>query len=303
LADMYAVVSRPGPVEASILSELSPTFTVHRRPTTQITLRILEGGPTDAGADAGAPPLILLHGRGHAATMWFPLLPELARRRRVIAVDLPGFGHSSSVPFTRGSAEDAVRFFVDPIEALIASMKLAEPVLLGHSLGGLIAAEIALRASISPSKLVLIGSMGLGPEMTYASRAFFRAVPERVARAVGSRVMKLISPMPDTPVGRRVAALEHELYAVRRGRPSAAAAFNALFPAVGPAFHRREHLRDIACPTLLLWGEKDAAFPPSIAADAAALMPRATVKIEPLGHSPHLEAPERALSTILDFIG
>lgn len=303
MADMYAVVSRPGPVEASILSELSPAFTVHRRPTTQITLRVLEGGPTGPSADGGAPPLILLHGRGHAATMWFPLLPALAQKRRVIAIDLPGFGHSSSEPFTRGSAEDAVRFFVDPVEALLASMKLEDPVLVGHSLGGLIAAEIALRASLSPGKLVLIGSMGLSPEMTYASRAFFRAVPERVARAVGPRVMKLISPLPDTPVGRRAAALEHELYTVPGGRPFAAAAFNALFPAVGPAFHRRPHLRAITCPTLLLWGEKDAAFPPSIARDAAALMPRATVTIEPLGHSPHLEAPERALSAILDFIG
>jgi pimeloyl-ACP methyl ester carboxylesterase len=303
VADMYAVLSRPGPVEASILSDLSATFTVKRIPSSPVTLRILEGGPTDAAAQSDAPPLVLLHGRGHAATMWFPLLPELARRRRVIALDLPGFGHSSAPPFTSGDPEEAVRFFVDPIEAMLASQKLTTPVLIGHSLGGLIASEIALRGALSPSRLVLIGSMGLGPSMTYASRAFFRAVPERLARLTGPRIMNLISPVPDTPVGRRVAALEYELYSVRGGRPEAAAAFNAFFPSIGPAFHRLDRLHEIACPALLLWGEKDGAFPPSIAKDAAAVMRNATVKIEPLGHSPHLEDPDRALAAILDFIG
>jgi pimeloyl-ACP methyl ester carboxylesterase len=302
VADMYAVLSRPGPVEASILSDLSATFTVKRVVSSPITLRVLEGGPKDAGAEIGAPPLVLLHGRGHAATMWFPLLPELARRRRVIAVDLPGFGHSSARPFT-GGPEEAVRFFVDPIEAMLASYKVTTPVLIGHSLGGLIASEIALRGAISPSRLVLIGSMGLGPSMTYASRAFFRAVPERLARLTGPRIMNLFSPAPNTPAGKRASALEYELYNVRGGRPEAAAAFNALFPSIGPAFHRLDRLRQIACPALLLWGEKDQAFPPETAVRAASVMRDATVRIEPLGHSPHLEDPDRALAAILEFIG
>lgn len=296
---MFAVVSRPGPVETEVLAELSPTFSVHRRAASRVTLRTLEGGPEKPGE----PPLVLLHGRGHAASMWFPLLPALARERRVIAVDLPGFGHSSAEPFERGSAEDGVRFFVDPIELLLLSLNIREPIFIGHSLGGLISVEIALRGSLSPRGLGLIGSMGLGPAMSYPSRAFFRAGPERVARAVGPAITKRIAPLPDTPVGGRLNALEYELYSIRGGRPSPAAAFNALFPAVGPAFHRLSHLSEITCPTLLLWGERDAVFPPSVAEAAARELQKPELRIEKnLGHSPHLEAPERILPVILDFI-
>ena len=84
---MYqAPLFSPGPVEASILGELSPTFTVRFAEGEDGSLRFLEGGD--------GPPLILIHGHGSAATSWFSLLPALAQRFRVLAVDLPGFGNS-----------------------------------------------------------------------------------------------------------------------------------------------------------------------------------------------------------------
>jgi len=302
---MYAVVSHPGRVEAPILSELSPLFAVHRRPVLRLTLRFLETPEADPkrAREGESPPVVLLHGRGHAATMWLPVLPELARRGRVLALDLPGFGHSSSPPFASGSAEDGLRFFVEPVEALLLEKDLRGAVLIGHSLGGLVAVELALRGAIQPSKLILIGGMGLGPEMTYLSRAFFLAGPERVARLSGPRLFSRISPYPDTPLGRRLGSLDHELCAVRGGRSAPSDAFNALFPRVGPAFNRLERLAEIRCPSLLLWGEKDAVFPPSVAACAAAAMRDATLQIEPLGHSPHLEDPARILPSLLKFLG
>lgn len=300
MADMFAVVSRPGPVETEVLAELSPMFSVRRRAASRVTLRTLEGGPEKPGD----PPIILLHGRGHAAPMWLPLMPALCRERRVIAVDLPGFGHSSAEPFEGGSAEEGLRFFVDPIEILLMSLDIKEPILIGHSLGGLISVEIALRGSLRPRGLGLIGSMGLGPAMSYPSRAFFRAGPERIARLVGPAITARISPLPDTPLGRTLSALEYEFYSVRGGRRFPAAAFNTLFPAVGGAFHRFAHLPEITCPALLLWGDRDAVFPPSVAEEAARVMQRPELHIiKGLGHAPHLEAPERILSVILDFIG
>jgi pimeloyl-ACP methyl ester carboxylesterase len=140
--------------------------------------------------------------------------------------------------------------------------------------------------------------------MSYPSRAFFRAGPERVARVMGPAITKRISPLPDTPLGRKLSALEYELYSVRGGRPSAAAAFNSLFPAVGGAFHRLPHLPEIACPSLLLWGDRDEVFPPSVAENAARVMQKPELQIlKGLGHAPHLEAPDRVLPGILDFIG
>lgn len=306
MTDIYAVVSHPGPVETSILSELAPTFAARRRTVLDMALRCLEAGIKPEGGledPSKGPPVVFLHGRGYAAPAWYPFLPEVAKHRAVIALDLPGFGHSSSPPFTSRDPEEGLGFFVDPVEALLVSLGLTGAVIVGHSLGGFVAAEIALRGGVRPSKLVLIASMGLGPEMTYKSRAFFLMGPERLARRGGPGLLRLINPPPKTPIGDRLAALEHELYAVRGGRPAPAAAFNTLFPRVGPAFNRRPRLSEITCPTWILWGEHDPVFPPSVASAAAAVMPKATLQIEPLGHSPHSEAPERMLAGLLGFLG
>src|SRR5262249_44751094 len=148
------------------------------------------------------PPVVLLHGRGHAAPMWWPLLPELGRQHRVVAFDLPGFGHSSpglwagawpspgariSIlgPLSAADQEAALRFFVDPIEDALVQMDLARPAIVGHSLGGLVAIELALRGKVKPARLVLIGAMGLGPQAMFSSRLLFHLDPERLARLVG----------------------------------------------------------------------------------------------------------------------
>jgi pimeloyl-ACP methyl ester carboxylesterase len=192
-----------GPVETSILSELSPTFTARLTESAAGPLRILEGGV--------GPPLVLIHGRGGAATTWFSWLPKLAQRFRVFAVDLPGFGSSSAPPFTGGDFEAGIDFFTAPIEAWIEGEGFGAPTLMGHSLGGLVAVELALRGRVSPRRLVLIGAMGLGPQMTYLSRIFFRAGPERLARRLGPTLFNRIVPAIDTPEGRRHAALDYEL--------------------------------------------------------------------------------------------
>lgn len=306
MTDIYAVVSHPGPVETSILSELAPTFTARRRTVLDVTIRCLEAGiQAEGGLEdrSKGPPVVFIHGRGAAAPSWFPFLPEVAKRRAVLALDLPGFGHSSSPPFTSNDPEEGLRFFVEPVEALLLSLGLTGAVIVGHSLGGLVGVELALRGAVTPSKLVLIASMGLGPEMTYASRAFFLIGPERLARLGGPGLLRLINPPPKTPIGLRLAALDYELYSVRGGRPAPAAAFDALYPRIGPALHRRSRLSSITCPTWILWGENDQVFPPSVASAAAAVMPQATLQIEPLGHSPHSEAPERVLAGLLGFLG
>jgi pimeloyl-ACP methyl ester carboxylesterase len=231
-------------------------------------------------------------------------LPELGRRRHVLAVDLPGFGHASAMPFLYDASgfEAALRFFVDPIEALLLDLGLSGAALAGHSLGGLVAIELALRRRVRPPKLVLIGAMGVGPAMSYPSRAYFRAGPERLARSFGRALFERLHPAPASETGRRVAALYHELCAIPGGRDDAAAAFNALFPAIGPAHHRLDRLGEIDAEALVLWGERDEVFPSPAAIAAAAELRRAELRILPLGHSPHLEDPARALPEILAFL-
>ncbi len=263
------------------------------RPHGEGELRVIEGG--------SGPPLVLLHGRGSAATGWLPLLPHLARTHRVLAVDLPGFGSSRDHRFAGGDAEAALRFFVDPVEAWLAAEGVSAPVVMGHSLGGFVAIELALRRRVAPAALGLIASMGVGPEVAYPARLFFRAGPERIARAVGPRAFaRLVS--STGPDAARVAALGYELYAVPGGRADAAAAFDALVPLAGPVPHRRARLHGIDVPALVFWGDADEALPSPLAIAAAAELPRSVLRVVPGGHSPHAEDPQTALRSLDSFL-
>jgi pimeloyl-ACP methyl ester carboxylesterase len=285
----------PGPIETALLAELAPTFTARRVATPHGALRVLEGG--------SGPALIVIHGRGNAATTWFPLLPALARTRRVFAVDLPGFGQSEARRFDGGGFEAGAAFFTDAIEQWLVDEQLTRAAIVGHSLGGLVTIDLARRGRVTPTKLVLLAAMGLGAAMTPTSRVFCRLGPERLARRLGRAGFDRLQGRPTSRDSARLSALGFELYSVRGGRPDASAAFDALCPLVGPLPHRADSLARITAPTLVLWGDNDKVFPPPIAIAAAAALPHATLRIEPFGHSPHLEAPDRVLPILDAFLG
>jgi pimeloyl-ACP methyl ester carboxylesterase len=298
-----------GPVEVEILRELAQTAGVEVSgapvPGCHVELRALRAGR----AAAGGQVVVLLHGRGHAGSVWFPHIEALAARQPVLAPDLPGFGASGAAPLGPGAGpEDAVGFFVDPIEALlageIAAGRARSFVLVGHSLGGLVAVELALRGRLPVVRLALIDPMGLGPLMTLGGRLFFRLHPERLATALGRRLFERLNRSPPTPLGRRIAALEYELLTARSpSRRTAARAFDLLCPLTGPVFSRREDLSHLKGSVLVLWGERDAALPSANAGFAALRVAGAQIVSFPaLGHSPHLEAPHQVLPALLDFI-
>jgi pimeloyl-ACP methyl ester carboxylesterase len=269
--------------------------------------RLLRGGRAENTGDT----VVLLHGRGHAASIWFPCWPALAARHPLLALDLPGFGEAEVAAEAAGAgcrdAEQALRFFVDPIERQLLAERArgqdAGFALVGHSLGGLVALELACRGRLPIRRLALIDAMGLGPRMTRAARIFFRLHPERLARLLGARLFDRLGGAPRTPLGRRVAELERELLRVRSpSRRAAARAFDRLCPIVGPAFHRGQSLPALGAPVLLLWGERDGALPVSGAADACRRLPSGRLLTFPLGHSPHLESPEALSPPLLDFL-
>jgi pimeloyl-ACP methyl ester carboxylesterase len=282
-------------LEAHIVGQLSPLVEpcTHRLRSGG-ALRVLEGGE--------GPPVVLVHGRGHAAPMWFSYLTVLARGRRVLAVDLPGFGQSSAPEGPLRTGEDGVRFFTEPVEELLLGLEPGPVVVVGHSLGGLVGVELALRGRVPVERLVLIDSMGLGPEMMPLARIFFRAGPERVARALGPKLFDRLLPPPETPLGRRLGLLGYELLAVPEGRPRAARAFDTLVPLVGPVFHRREQLALVRQPVLLVWGEREDTLPVSLAEEAARRLPEVRLLRVVAGHSPHLERPEVVLPAIKAFL-
>ena len=293
----WTVVSRPGPVEAAILEELAPALRVRRHIGAGVTLRYLDSGP------GPAPPVVFLHGRGHGAAAWWPLLGPLASRRRVVAFDLPGFAHSAARPWAGGDARDGLRFFVDPIAAALRELSIERPVLVGHSLGGLVALATTLEATrhgIAPSGLVLVDAMGLAPALATRARLYFRAGPERLAR-LGGPLRRLGAAATGTRASRNE-ALRHELLAVRGGRDDASAAFDAMCPMTGPIFHLKGELARVDVPTAIVWGRHDEAFPVEVAVEAARLVPRAELHLLDAGHAPHVERPGEVLRIVTAFV-
>ena len=293
---IFTVVSRPGPAEERVLARLEGCATLKRRLGGDVALRTIESTPAAAST---APTLVFLPGRGHSAAMWAPFFEAFRERAALIAFDLPGFGHSGASTERPRSQEAALELFARPLEAALQG---AGPlVLIGHSLGGLCALELALRGRVEVAGVVLIGSMGLGPYVSPRARAYLRMGPERLAR-IAHRLGRSGPGVSHAAKDADMAALRHELHAVPGGRPLAKRAFDMLVPLFGDAISRRDRLSELALPVLLVWGDHDEAFPLPIAMAAQARVPLAELEVLSAGHSPHLEVPELVIARIERFL-
>src|SRR5437016_8245937 len=114
-------------------------------------IRLFRGGPEGAGAQ----PLVFLHGAG-GHTGWMAFLEELATRFAVLAPEHPGFGQSDDPPWLDEVA-DLAYFHLD----LIAGLGLERAHLIGTSLGGWVAAEMAVRSTARVATLTLVGAVGV----------------------------------------------------------------------------------------------------------------------------------------------
>jgi pimeloyl-ACP methyl ester carboxylesterase len=251
------------------------------------------------------PPLLLLHGLGGNWTAWLENLPALAAGRRVIALDLPGFGGSEpasdgiSIP---GYAR-TVRRFCDALGIEAADVA-------GNSLGGWVAAELALHDPALVRTLTLVDAAGIVP--TRAER--WRAVSlMRGAQAMAPLAPRFRAHVASRPRLRRL-ALKYTV-----DDPAGLAAdlvYMALPPApdpgFGPAFTaaRRswsdawcDRLTEIECPTLVVWGGRDALLPLRHAREFVRRIRTAELAvIEDAGHVPMLERPATFNQLLLSFL-
>lgn len=257
----------------------------------------LDGGRVsyaDFGDGAG-PPVLLVHGLGGEWTVWLETIPDLALSRRVIAVDLPGFGASPLGP-DAPSIDGAARM----LATLCAALELDSVVVAGSSLGGWIAAELALQQPDLVRALVLIGAAGISP--TRWERAKTVSVMWSASRVapLGSRFRRPIAARPRL---RRMALgftvdradrLPADL--VYRCLPEAASeGFRPyLKAAIGSwSFEWSERLRTLERPALVVWGERDGLLPVRHGREWERLLPDADLVVVPgAGHLPMLERPQ-----------
>jgi pimeloyl-ACP methyl ester carboxylesterase len=132
--------------------------------------RDLAGVPTAVLEGGEGPPVVLLHGPGEFAALWARVIPELVTAHRVIVPDLPGHG-ASAMPDGRLDADRVLAWLGELIEEACPS----PPVLVGHLLGGAVAARFAGDRGGRVSRLVLVDTFGLGwnrPALRFALPLF-----------------------------------------------------------------------------------------------------------------------------------
>jgi pimeloyl-ACP methyl ester carboxylesterase len=234
-------------------------------------------------------PLLFLH-PGIGLDPAAPVLDRLAARCRVIAPTHPGFG-SSELPKGFDTVDDLAYHYLD----LMDELDLRDAALVGVSLGGWIAAAIAVKSTARIGKLVLANAVGIkvsGRETRDIADIF--AMTEKafneMAYSDPSIAARDYKTMPDDAVR-----------AVARNRESTARY------AWSPYMHDpklKGRLHRIKVPTLFLWGEADRITSEQYGRAYAAAIPGAGFETIPkAGHFPHIEQPEEFARRVLAFVG
>lgn len=254
---------------------------------------LLEGGDGHA--------LVLLHGQGGFAAMWGLVFPSLVEHHRVVAPDLPGLGESEAG--SEGLDTAAVLAWLGD---LIDQTCSEPPTLVGHSLGGSIAARFALEHGDRVSRVVLVDSGSLGrfrpkPGVILALARFSArpgpATHERFLRRVFVDPWRLREGW-----GERWEAFE-AYHIDRAADPSVGAANRQLLRRLGVRRIPTDQLRGIEAPVALIWGRKDQIMSFAIAEWASAEFDWPLYPIHDCGHVPQAERPEvflGALETALE---
>ncbi len=251
----------------------------------------VNGFPCRVWTKGSGPKVGFLAGLG-GLPRWLPFLDELAKTRTVVVPSLPGYPGGS----TGHSVLDTHLDWVLAVRQLLDKAGLAGCDLVGASVGGAFAAEIAAIFPGHVKKLALLAPFGLFDETNPATDPWAQR-RDAVAGLMCADADKW-SAMVSPPEGAN--SVEWPIEMVRASE----AAARAFWPLGATKLEKRLGL--IAAPTLLLWGEKDAVIPPSYAQKFATGMKGGSPRIETVpdaGHLAYLDRPEAVASAILAHLG
>ena len=245
----------------------------------------VRGTPVRLQRAGDGAPLLFLHGAG-AGGRWLSFQQALAQRFDVIAPTHPGHGGSPAAEWIE-DISDLAFHYLDLLDAL----KLDRVHLVGASLGGWIAAEIAVMASHRLSSLALIDPVGIKVDGWIYPFIFGMDLPQVVATVFHRPEAAMALAPKDQSVDTLV-----ELY--RQNAAMARVAWNPYL--YDPRLRRR--LARIAAPTLLAWGEHDRLAPLVCAEAWRKEIPNSRlVTFSHSGHVPHLEEPAAVAAVVIEF--
>jgi pimeloyl-ACP methyl ester carboxylesterase len=268
---------------------------------------MLHGRPVTYAQAGTGPVLLLVHGMGGGYENWRDVIGPLSRRYTVVAPDLPG--HGASAP---SNGDYSVGALAVGLRDLLLALGHERATLVGHSLGGGIAMQLAYQFPEIAERLVLVSSGGLGSEVSLVLRA--AALPGSEAWVtVSARTARWAGPI----VGRTLAAVRFRpspaTAEVARGYASLAdpvrrAAFLATLRSVINVGGQRIDASDrlylaAGIPTLILWGARDPIIPVHHGERAHEAILGSRLEIfDEVGHLPQLEAPTRFVAELRRFL-
>ena len=249
----------------------------------------------EAAGDPALPPLVFLHGIGGAARGWRVQLEAFSDRYRTIAWDMPGYGGSPLL------ASVSIATLADALRDFLRQVGAKKPILVGHSVGGMIVQQLLVQSPDIPAAVVL----------AQTSPAFGKPDGDWQKEFIGARLGPLdrgetmVSLAPS--LVRELVGDDPDIRGMELARDCMAAVPEATYRATMLAllgFDQRSALKNIAVPTLVLSGAKDRNAPAPMMAKMASYIPSATyVELEGVGHLVNLERPatfDAALDSFLN---
>ena len=254
----------------------------------------LSTGTVNYREQGNGPPLVLLHANPGDSRDYEAVLPALAQRHRVIALDWPGYG-ASAMPADPALC-DAL-FFHGVLREFLQRMNLRDAILLGNSLGGNAAARLALSDPDRVRALALVSPGGFTAHNA-VTRAFCALQGSRWA--LSPRLWASLYLRKKTPVTAAMLARA----AGEQSSPAALALNRAVWRSFAqPAHDLRSVASGIRVPVLLLCGRQDPAIPAhKDGRIAARCLPQAQFEVMPCGHAPFAELPELFLQRVLPWL-
>jgi len=222
------------------------------------------------------PPLVLIHGFGTSGHIWHYVQPYLGQCYRLYIVDLPGFGRSKLAgPWRSWRLQE-----IAPLLAQwLCALGISSAAVMGHSMGGAVAIQLATCAPEIVKQLILVNTVGL-PLQTH--------LPAMAARSAHSFLQRGNGGYP-LPLVRDVL------------RPRFRLLLQSAQETVRSDF--RQHLAQITIPTLIIWGERDVLLPIALGRNLSAALPHAQfVTLPGCGHRPMLAQPAEFSRIVLDFL-
>lgn len=251
--------------------------------TTTVTLHDIDVTVTRKGS---GPPMLILHGGGGPVS-GFPFADKLAEQFELIEPTHPGF-NGTKLPDRFDSIDDLAFLYLDLMDAL----DLKDAIVMGISMGGWTAAEIATMTTDRMSKLILVDAVGIrpgGPTDRVIADIFAMPGPE-LAGVMWHDPSRAPNP----------ADMTDDALVAMAGNRTALAVYTWDPFMHNPKLQHRLHRIDV--PTLIVWGESDGLVDTDYAREYQKLIPGAELAIVPeAGHSPQAEQPDTFVEHIIAF--